>query len=173
MIDPLTSRRVSRGGLAAALLACLLVAGNAAAGENEFDISKYGARLGFSSNPDQFTLGAYAQLGELAPHLSMRPSVDLGFGDSVFSLILNADLQYAFVVGSALAPFVGAGLGVAYYSFDVPSDYVGDDSETDVGLNVYGGAEMDLGDYKSGYLEARIGIDEMPDFKLTLGFGFY
>lgn len=172
MIGQFYSLRACRRGFVPAVLLTLLVA-TAVSAQEEFDVSKYGARLGFSSDPDQFTLGAYMQLDELAPHLSMRPSVDLGFGDSIFSLIGNADLQYSFVVGSSVVPFAGAGLGIAYYSFDTPAGYTGDSSDTSIGLNIYGGAEMDLGDYKSGYLEARVGIDEMPDFKLTLGFGFY
>ena len=153
----------------AVILSLFVIAGAAAASE-EFEVSKYGARVGFSSNPDQFTLGGYLQLGELAPHLSMRPSMDVGWGDDLFSWLTNADVQYSFE-GTKAIPFVGAGLGIAYYNFD--GDSGGDDSDTSIGLNVYGGFEMDLGDYKSGDLEARLGVDEMPDFKLTLGFGFY
>jgi hypothetical protein len=161
------------------LIPCLLaavatLAAPAAFAEgDEFQISRYGGRLGFSSEPDQFTLGAYAQLGELAPNLSLRPSVDFGFGSDIFSIIGNGDLQYSFVTGSQFAPFAGGGIALAYYSFDVPEGVDVDSSETEIGINVYGGVEFDLGDYKSAYAEARIGVDEMPDFKLTLGFGFY
>ena len=167
MVGPFSSLRVHRGFIVPAVLLSLLVMTGAAVAEDEFEVSKYGGRIGFSTNPDQFTVGGYLQLGELAPKLSMRPSADLGWGDSLFSILGNADLQYSFT-GKKGVPFVGAGLGIAYYNFDES-----DGSETDIGLNVYGGVEMDLGDYKSGYLEARFGVDEMPDFKLTLGFGFY
>ncbi|MFN8177606.1 MAG: hypothetical protein U0167_06755 [bacterium] len=169
-----SSPRFGLGRAAVVVLVGLLLAGSAAqAQENKFEISKYGGRVGFSSNPDQFTIGAYAQLGEIAPHLSMRPSVDLGWGDHVFTILGNADLQYSFIVGSSVAPFAGAGLGIIHSSFDLPPGVVGDDTSTHVGINVYGGVEMDLGNYRSGYLEARLGIDELPDFKLTAGLGFY
>lgn len=172
MVGPFSSLRVCRGVVVPVVLLSFSVIAGAAAAADEFEVSKYGARLGFSSNPDQFTVGGYAQLGELAPKLSMRPSMDLGWGDDVFSWLTNLDLQYSFA-GTSVVPFVGAGLGIAYYNFSEPEGYTGDSSDTSVGLGVYGGAEMDLGDYKSGYIEARFGVDEMPDFKLTLGFGFY
>jgi hypothetical protein len=163
-------------GIPAAVFAVLAWAGAAAAAE-EFEVSRYGGRIGFSADPDQFTIGAYAGLGELAPHLTMRPSVDMGFGDNLFSVILNADVQYSFVIGSAVAPYAGGGLGIGYYKFDTPDNLPAgvdfDDSTTEIGLNLYGGAEMDLGGYKSGYAELRIGIDDLPDLKLTLGLGFY
>ena len=164
---------IGRSLVLGALLGLLATGSAYAQTSDKFEISKYGGRIGFSQNPDQFTIGAYAQLGEIAPHLSMRPSGDLGWGDHVFTIVGNADLQYSFIVGSSVAPFVGAGLGVIHASFDLPPGAVGDDSSTHVGLNVYGGAEMDLGGYKSGFVEARVGIDELPDFKLTIGLGFY
>jgi hypothetical protein len=157
--------------VAAAAGAALFFAGDAAA-QNEFEISDYGARVGFSSNPDQFTVGAYAKLGELVPNLSMRPSVDFGFGDNVFTILGNADVQYSFVTGASFAPFVGGGVAIGYYSFDLPEGAVGDDSDTEIGLDVYGGLEFDLGGYKSAFVEARVGVD-VPDFKLTGGIGFY
>ena len=172
MLGMPTPRRAV-GRVASGLLLGLLLAGSAAAQENKFEISKYGGRIGFSSNPDQFTIGAYAQLGEIAPHISMRPSLDLGWGDHVFTIIGNADLQYSFVLGSSVAPFAGAGLGIIHSSFDLPPGVPGDDTTNHVGINVYGGAEMDLGNYRSAYVEGRFGIDELPDFKLTVGLGFY
>lgn len=171
------SSAVRRHGLAAAALIILsgaLAAQPAAAQGEQFEISRYGPRIGFSSNPDQFTIGAFAGLGELAPHLSMRPSADLGFGDHLFSFIFNADLAYSFTIGSAAVPYAGGGLGVGYYKFDVPDGVVGvDDSTTEVGINLFGGVEMDLGDYKNGFAELRLGIDDLPDLKITVGIGFY
>ncbi len=155
----------------AILAAAFLVAGDAAA-QNEFEISNYGARVGFSVEPDQFTVGAYAKLGELAPNLSLRPSADLGFGDNVFTILGNADIQYSFTSGASFVPFVGGGIAIGYYSFDLPAGVSGDDSDTEIGLDFYGGLEFDLGGYKSAFIEARVGVD-VPDFKLTGGIGFY
>jgi hypothetical protein len=173
MVRSSASLRVGRSGILVAVFIAFLLAGSASASSDQFEISKYGGRVGFSTHPDQFTLGAYAQLGELAPHLSMRPSGDLGWGDHVFTIIGNADLQYSFIVGSSLAPFAGAGLGIIHAKVDLPPGAVGDNTSTHLGLNLYGGVEMDLGNYRSGYVEARLGIDELPDFKLTVGLGFY
>jgi hypothetical protein len=160
--------------VAAALVAVAMPAAAQTTTAEKFEISMYGPRIGFSSNPDQFTIGAFAGLGEIAPHLSMRPSADLGFGDHIFSFLFNADLAYSFTVGSAAVPYAGAGLGIAYYNFDVPAGVVGvDDSSTNIGLNIFGGMEIDLGNYKNGFAELRLGVDEMPDLKITVGIGFY
>lgn len=160
----------------AATLALGLAAAQPAAAQTEkpFEISKYGPRVGFSVDPDQFTIGGFATLGEIAPHLSLRPSADLGFGDNLFSFIFNADLAYSFTIGSAAVPYAGGGLGVGYYSFDVPEGVTGvDDSSTEVGINLFGGVEVDLGGYKNGFAELRLGIDDLPDLKITVGIGFY
>jgi hypothetical protein len=100
--------------------------------------------------------------------------VDFGFGDDVFSIVTNVDAQVDFVdVQGAYRPFVGGGLGIAYYdvSGDLPS--YADDSDTEIGLNLYGGLEREFGGFKHGYAELRVGIDDLPDFKFTLGFGWF
>ena len=155
-----------------ALFATATLAPTAAA-ESDLQLSKYGIRLGLSSEPDQLTVGAYAGYGELAPALQLRPSVDLGFGDRVFTVLLNADLQYFFSITEITTrPYFGGGLGMAYYDFD-SDHYAGDDTRTEIGINLYVGAEKDLSDYKTAHLEFRVGVDELPDFKVTLGLGFY
>ena len=102
-----------------------------------------------------------------------RPSVDLGFGSSQFTLIGNGDIQYSFRnLWSRAVPYAGAGVAFAWTKYqDAPSG--ADDSDGSIGLNLYLGAERGFGDYNSGYVEIRIGIDEIPDFKLMIGYGFY
>jgi hypothetical protein len=152
----------------------LAAAPGAVAQEKDVGFFGYGARLGGSVNPDQFTVGAYAKMGKVSRMFSFRPSVDFGFGDDVFTVIANVDAQVDFIdVQSTYKPFVGGGLGIAYYdvSGDLPS--YADDTDTEIGLNLYGGLEREFSGYKRGYIEARVGIDDLPDFKFTLGFGWF
>jgi opacity protein-like surface antigen len=154
----------------------LAVAGSFApspAAAERLELSRYGGRLGFSLKPDQFVVGAYADFGELARNLSLRPSVDLGFGSSQFTLIGNGDLQYSFRDASwPVMPYLGAGVALAWSKIqDAPEG--ADDSDGAVGLNLYAGVERGFGDYNSGHAELRFGIDEIPDFKLVIGYGFY
>jgi hypothetical protein len=168
-------RTIARTAVLALALAAAGLPGGSDAAAEELQLSRYGARFGLSSDPDQLTLGAYAGFGELAPDLQLRPSLDVGFGDDILSVIANADLQYFFSIRDArLSPYFGGGLGIAYYDFDLPEGARNfDDSTTEIGVNLYVGAEKQLGNYKTAHLELRVGIDEMPDLKVTFGLGFY
>ncbi|GJM43542.1 MAG: hypothetical protein DHS20C21_03840 [Gemmatimonadota bacterium] len=132
------------------------------------DLSRYGARVGFSLDPDQLTLGAYGTLAHLTPNVAFRPSADIGFGSNVLTLIGNADVQYSFNTSGRTVPFAGAGVAVLWY------DPERGDSDTEIGLNLYGGVELALRGYKTAVLEVRLGLDDqIPDLKFTYGFGFY
>jgi len=142
--------------------------------QQEMGFFGYGFRFGGSVNPDQLNLGAYVKLGKMSQMFSFRPSVDLGFGDDVFTVAGNVDAQVDFVdVRGTYKPFVGGGLGIIYFDLnnDLPS--YADDSDTEIGLNIYGGVERDFGSYRRGSAEVRVGIDDLPDFKMTFGFGFF
>lgn len=133
----------------------------------------YGLRFGGSIDPDQVTVGTYVKLGKMTQMFSFRPSVDFGFGDDLFTVAGNVDAQVDFVdFEGSYKPFVGGGLGLIYYNVSDDS-FEGDDSDTEIGVNLYGGVERDFGSYKRGYAEVRVGIDDLPDLKFTLGFGFF
>jgi len=174
-------QRLLRGsvrGVATAAAICVvatgLIATNATAGQ--LGLQRYGPRLGLSFDPDQFTLGAFADFGELAASTHLRTSADLGLGDHLTSFLINGDVAYHIAPGElAFVPYVGGGLTVAYYNFDIdtPPGVSVDDTETEIGLSIVVGGEMDLGGYKAGSLELRFGIDELPDVKLTAALGFF
>ncbi len=167
--------RFERTGMVlSSLVVMLVLAAAGPADAEELALTRYGARLGLSSDPDQITIGLYAGFGELAPALQLRPSADIGFGDDILSVIVNADVQYYFQVeGLTASPYFGGGLGLAYYDVDLPDGVRGDDTTTEIGVNLYVGTEKSLSDYKTGHIELRVGIDEMPDLKVTFGLGFY
>lgn len=162
---PVRSRALVAAVASAAALAALPAA-SAAQGRS---LSTYGGRVGLSTDPDQLILGVWGTVADFSPNLSFRPSGDLGLGDNVLTIIGNADLQYTFKqVHSGPVPFFGGGLGLLWFDPD------GGDSNTDVGLQIYGGVELAYRGYQTGVFELRLGLDsDMPDLKLTYGFGFY
>src|SRR6185503_1032829 len=86
---------------------------SAAHAEQDLGFFGYGARLGGSVDPDQLTVGGYVKLGKMTQMLAFRPSVDLGFGDNLFTVAGNVDAQVDFVdMDGSYKPFVGGGLGL-------------------------------------------------------------
>ena len=165
MFDGIPLRRRAVITIAAA---ALLVLPSLAQAQTQ-SLSTYGGRVGFSSDPDQLILGGWGTVAEFSPNLSFRPSGDLGVGNSVLTLIGNADIQYTFAtVARGPVPFFGGGIGLLWYDPD------GGESNTELGLQVYGGVELRYQGYQTGVFELRLGLDDaMPDLKLTYGFGFY
>lgn len=155
----------------------LVAAAPVGAGASDLGLEEYGGRLGLSVDPDQLTLGMYADWGELGTQTHLVTSADLGFGDHVFTFIVNGDVFYRFTnTSGTLVPYAGGGIGIAYYDFDidVPAGFPQpDDTTTEVGLNLVGGIWKDLGGYRSGSLELRLGLSDVPDFKVTAQLGFF
>lgn len=156
------------------LILCALLAVVPAAAHAQGRLTNaIGPRVGLSMDPDQFVLGGQMDLGELAPDLTLTPNIELGFGDDITTIQLNADLHYHFLVsGSAWRPYAGGGLGVAYYSFDAPPGFQGDDSETEIGLNIVGGAIVPTRGGSRFFTELRLGIADLPDLKVLVGWNF-
>lgn len=172
----LSCARLTRLGASAfAAMALLMFAGAPAAdAQEDLGFFGYGGRAGFSVDPDQFTIGAYAKLGKVTQLIKLRPSVDLGFGNDLVTFIGNADLQYDFnQVEGPYLPFVGAGLGIGYVTTTIDLPPGVDDSSTDIGVNIYGGVEKSFSNYMNGYVEMRVGVEDMPDLKFTVGFGWF
>jgi hypothetical protein len=163
------------------VLAAAMVAAAPGVSRAALGLEEYGPRAGFSIDPDQFTIGAFADWGELGRQTHLVTSADLGFGDHILSFLVNGDVYYRFVTADKnFYPYAGGGLAIGYYNFDIdvdyPAGYTGpraDETATEVGLNIVGGITKDLGGYKSGTLELRLGIADVPDFKITAQLGFF
>ena len=166
MKDHLAKNLIRTGALVAGI--ALMIAATTASAQDRA-LSTYGARIGASIDPDQLTLGAYGTIPDLAPNVAFRPSGDIGFGNDVLTLVGNADVQYMFTnVQGRAVPFFGGGVAILWFDPDNGS------SDTEVGLNIYGGVEVEMRGYKTGVFELRFGLDDqIPDVKLTYGFGFY
>ncbi len=148
-------------------IAICLVAGTASAAD-------FGARAGLTLSPDQFHIGAHADLGPVIETVRFVPNVEIGFGDDITLIAINADFIYDF----AETPWsIGGELGLNIWKFDfgdlpsVPGFDV-DDTSTDFGLSVLGDYRLLLNSGKTLLLEAKVGLIDSADFKVTVGWNF-
>lgn len=160
------------------ILACLALIGTPAVAQSQPTASKggpsfgwngWGLRAGVSSDPDQAYGGVHFELGEFAPNVRFRPSLEIGFGDDVTLMQVNAEVHYVFNKVQVWKPYVG-GL-VAFSWVDLDNAPPGaDDSDTDIGFMGVGGVQTKLKSGVAMFFEGKIGLtDEDPDFKVAIG----
>lgn len=127
----------------------------------------FGPRLGLSVDPDQIVVGVHASLGQLAPHVRFQPNVELGFGDDVTLVEINADVHYRFQNNwDVWNPYAGAGLGLGFAAVD------GADDQSDLQVHLVGGVEKGVSN-GAFFGEIKFGLsDETPDFKFLVGWTF-
>jgi hypothetical protein len=131
-----------------------------------------GPRVGLSSDPDQLVIGGQAIIGEIAPDLTFDPNLEFGFGDHATVIAANFDLHYHFVVqGSAWRPYAGAGLGLNF--IEVDHGFGNDSSDSEVGLNLIGGAGVPTQSGNRFFGELKLGLgDNIPELKVLVGWNF-
>jgi hypothetical protein len=104
-----------------------------------FGLSGIGGRVG-SVDPDgadgAVTVGGHFEFEESGSRLHLQPGVMFWSADGLSDVNPNFDLMYHFSPSSSVGPYLGAGAGAHFYSFDVPG---ADDSDTDFGANLFGG----------------------------------
>ena len=142
----------------------------------EFGIRHYGARGGIGMNPDQFHGGLFLDAGRFTSKVRFQPSFELGLGNGVWLAAANIDALYPFAGGGSMRPYLGGGIGFNF--FDV-QDGLGEGRGLEMApvLNVVGGLEWGAARQKSRapfryLLEARLGIGDTPDFKISAGITF-
>lgn len=136
----------------------------------------WGLRGGLTFDPDQVHLGAHLEAGELFTQGYFVPNVEIGFGDHITTIAFNPELVYRFLKRSKSnwGFYAGGGLGINYYKLDVPEGFRGDDSDTELGLNILGGMSRKLSSGNEFFVELKLGVtDEMPDAKITAGLTFF
>ena len=129
----------------------------------------FGARAGLTRTPNQIHVGAHAELFELAPALMFLPNVEIGFGAHVTTWSFNGELAWTLPVEAlgSWQPYVGGGLAIVYSKFDLPASF--DDTRTDVGLSVLAGMSTMLKLGHKFFTEVKVGLEDVPDLKITAG----
>lgn len=128
----------------------------------------FGPRIGISSSPDQFVVGGQLVFPDFAPNLSAVPSLELGFLDHETTVAINGDFDYHFKVQSSQwKPYAGAGAALVVTQFEN-----GNESATDVGMNLIVGADVPTRTGNKFFGELRIGLGDIPSLKLIAGWNF-
>ncbi len=157
------------------IFVCVAVASLFAASAASADTA-WGLRGGMTFDPDQVHVGAHLEAGELFTQGYFVPNVEIGFGDDITTIAINPELIYRFLkrTRSDWGFYIGAGLGINHYSWDTPEGFNGDDSDTELGMNILGGMSRKLGSGNEFLVELKLGVtDEMPDAKVTAGLTFF
>ena len=129
----------------------------------------WGLHGGLSSGPDQFIVGPHMNLEAVGEQVYIVPSGEVGFGDNVFTMAFNGDVQYRFVVHkSKVHPYAGGGLSFIFFDPDGP---VG--SDTNLGVDILGGIFFGEMNGRPMFVDVKAGLtDEVPDWKFQFGFQF-
>jgi hypothetical protein len=134
--------------------------------------SSWGPRVGFSSNPDQIVFGGQMEIADVAPNLTFNPDLELGFGDHATVIAFNLDMHYNFEVsGANWRPYAGAGLGINFIQVDT-GPFGQDASDTTVGGNLIVGASVPTKTGSQFFGELKLGLGDVPDLKLMVGWNF-
>jgi hypothetical protein len=133
----------------------------------------WGLRGGVTFDPDQVHVGAHLNAGELFDNGYFLPNIEVGFGDGATLIALNPELVYRFDhrTKSSWGFYAGAGLAINIYSWDGGDDH-GDDSNTELGMNILGGMNRGLSSGNELFLELKLGVVDSPDAKITVGITF-
>lgn len=128
----------------------------------------WGPRVGLSSDPDQIIGGVHFDAGYLARDVRVRPSVQMGLGDDLFTLTGAGAVHYEFgSMGGDWRPYAGGELALIYWDHDNGAD------DTELGISAAGGIERTLSSGSVLQLELRIGImEEVPDLQFHVGWAF-
>jgi hypothetical protein len=118
-----------------------------------------GLRAGLSLDPDDFVAGIHFRTDPIAENLFIVPSIEVGFGD-VTMIAGNADLHYVFNTESKLKPYLGGGMTLNWFDGEG-----GADSDTEFGGSILGGIKLT----PKMFLEAKLGLGDVPDAKFMVG----
>lgn len=144
------------------LVSVLVIGAGATAGDSPN--KSYGLHGGFGLTPDQAVFGVQSELGRVKM-ARFAPSVDFGFGDNVTTIALNADVRlHISPPKSGSAIYIGGGPTLAVIN---PKGPVG--SDTEIGLSLTGGLKVPMGANNAYTLEGRLGLGDIPDFRLLIG----
>ena len=119
-------------------------------------------------DPNQFHFGGHAWVAEPMTGVDFRPGIELGFGDHLMLVALNADFLYDFTEFETSDWGFYAGAGLNLYVINYDSDY-DIDSETEVGLTGVGGVKRKLLSGNELFFELRLNLVDSPDLKATIG----
>jgi hypothetical protein len=121
--------------LAAAILAGLMLSWSASS--EAFTLTGAGPRIGMTDpegTEGTMTYGATLDFEKSGTRFHLTPNVMYWSEDDVSDVNPNFDVLYHFSPAGRIGPFAGAGVGMHFYD-----DEVFDESDSDFGVNLFGG----------------------------------
>lgn len=134
----------------------------------------FGAQGSWGENSD-FGVGGRLVVGlPISPGLELTGAFDYFFPEEegVDYWELNANLAYKIPNPSPLSPYLGVGVNVAHLAVErTLGNEVFDESDSEVGLNVLGGARLNIGSIMP-FAEARYELGGGEQFVASVGLLF-
>jgi hypothetical protein len=124
-----------------------------------------GIRVGLALDPDLFVIGAHLESDPLVDRLRFRPNLEVGLGDDVTLIAVNAEFAYWFPSRRPWSLYAGGGPAINIYRF---GDRGGRESDLEPGFNVM----LGLAHRQGLFTEFKIGALDSPELRLTVGFAF-
>lgn len=151
---------------------CILLAGFA---QPLYAQTSFGGLIGMQldTEEDFLALGAEARLPAGSTPFTLNPRLIYFIQDNVTEIQIDLNALYFLDLATEtnIEPFYSGGLGIDYFSFDAGTENI---SETNIGLNVGAGAQLDRGGNLTPYLLAQYTItnDFFNRFLVTVGLIF-
>ncbi|MGH7680951.1 MAG: hypothetical protein ACRENN_03085 [Candidatus Eiseniibacteriota bacterium] len=133
------------------------------------DLWGIGPRIG-SVDPDgmdqALTVGVHFDLQESGSRIHLIPNVMYWDQDGLADINPNMDAMYHFGSAGSVSPYLGAGVGLHFYSSDGPTD-----PGTDPSANFFGGVLVPARSM-SWFFEGRAVVADRDEFGLLTGVTF-
>lgn len=171
------SQRMRLSLVSLALGGAFLISGAAApaqAAEEGIRLAGFGPMVGFSSSPDQFTIGGFANLGTIVPPIGLKLFADIGFGDNFTVVTAGPSAVAEMPVGNNGSAYGGLFIGLGYFDYSIDEQFFGVDvgfTETKLIIGLDGGYEMGMENGNSILIDLKVGVSDWhPDIKAGVGY---
>lgn len=121
-----------------------------------------GARVGVSTDPDQFYFGGHFETRPVADKLTFRPNIEIGVGNGSTMTALNFKFKYPLVTRNDWEFYRAGGPALTIVRV------------SDSGTSSGGGFNIAVGAaHRQGlFAEAKFGLADSPQFKFGVGYQF-
>lgn len=110
--------------------------------------------------------GGHLHLGEVIPFLVLYPSLEYWSKSSISSFTINGDVRYYFPTPGNIDFFAGGGLAISFISIDLGNR---DENDTDIGLNLLGGADFPVSENLVATAKLKYLVSDRNVLKITGG----
>jgi opacity protein-like surface antigen len=111
--------------------------------------------------------GGHVNLGEIIANLALYPSFEYWNKSNVSDFSINADVRYYIPTGGNIDFFAGGGLAIQFVSVDLGP--FGDASDTELGLDLIGGADFPVSDNLVATAKLKFLVSDLNVLKITGG----